>query len=462
MARLASQTQCGSISKWQGPASRIGPAIPHWADRFALPSRRSYAINHKMRKVLYRIARASFVAASLLGLIACLIFAEFLFGIALSAESRGTASITLPDLSGPYRVGRRLLDWADPSRSDPFHKSAKRELFASVWYPADVTDANQMGTYLPGERGLRTARFQSMMMRVRVQSFWSALLRNPLPAELIAGIRTHAVDNAAVSREHPGFPVLLFAPGYGAMPTEYIAILEDIASHGYVVVAINSTGFVPITVFANGSTAYAPVWNISLYDLQKAFQVWVQDMLFALNQVIRENQDPQSAFFNRLDLNRVGAFGHSLGGAVSAGVCHSDSRIGAGLNLDGPALGDRSTWKFPQPFMLVQSGRRAYRDSGGEDFLKELETGFRAVIKGSSHHGFTDETMLPFPGERRISLVGSIPGPRMVRMTSLLVCTFFDIYVRKKPSASFENVSLQFPEVTIQTSSVTGSAGHAQ
>jgi len=39
------------------------------------------------------------------------------------------------------------------------------------------------------------------------------------------------------------------------------------------------------------------------------------------------------------------------------------------------------------------------------------------------------------PEDRREALVGSIPGPRMVRMTSLLVCAFFDIYLRKKPSA---------------------------
>lgn len=154
------------------------------------------------------------------------------FGIAPTAESGGKADLPLPELSGSYAVGRRFLDWVDPSRSDPFRKSVKRELVVSVWYPAQVTGTNQTETYLPGDRGLLTARLQSMMMRLRVQSFWSALLRNPLPRDVFVRIKTHAVENAAVSSEKTIFPVLLFSPGFRAMATEYTAILEDIASHG--------------------------------------------------------------------------------------------------------------------------------------------------------------------------------------------------------------------------------------
>jgi dienelactone hydrolase len=36
-----------------------------------------------------------------------------------------------------------------------------------------------------------------------------------------------------------------------------------------------------------------------------------------------------------LDLNRIGIFGHSLGGAVAANAMANDRRFDAGLNLDG-------------------------------------------------------------------------------------------------------------------------------
>jgi predicted dienelactone hydrolase len=189
--------------------------------------------------------------------------------------------------------------------------------------------------------------------------------------------------------------------------------------------------------------------------------VWVQDFLFVLNEVSQENKDPRSPFFERLDMTRVGAFGHSFGGAAAAGACHSDSRIGAGLNLDGAPHGNRSTWKFPQPFMLVQSGKRAYQDSADEELLKDLAIGYRVAIKGSTHHAFTDETMLPLPQDRRQTLVGSVPGPRMVRMTSSLVSAFFDVYLQKRPSTLLKDISSQFPEITIQTSNINDSAEHA-
>ena len=239
---------------------------------------------------------------------------------------------------------------------------------------------------------------------------------------------------------------------FGAMATEYTAILEDIASHGYIVVAINPTDFAPVTVLETGGTVYAPAWNLSLYNLEKDYLVWVQDFLFVLNELSRENKDPQSPLFDRLNMTKVGAFGHSFGGAASAGACHFEPRIGAGLNLEGAPHGKRSAWKFPQPFMLVQSGTRAYRDSADEDFLKNLANGYRAVIKGSTHHAFIDEIMLPLPEDRRQTLVGSIPGPRMVQMTSLLVCAFFDVYLQKRSSASLKDVSLRFPEITLETS----------
>src|SRR6266404_2834907 len=118
-----------------------------------------------MRNSLKWIVKRLLIAVASLALMACMVLTELFFGIAPSAGSRGRADISLPELSGSYPVGRRFLDWVDQSRADPFHKSAKRELIASVWYPARVTGANQTGIYLPGARGLLTARFQSIMMR---------------------------------------------------------------------------------------------------------------------------------------------------------------------------------------------------------------------------------------------------------------------------------------------------------
>ena len=402
------------------------------------------------RSTWKRVARTLLLAFFLGALIPALVFAEFYFGLALLPASRSQAVVTLPELTGPYPVGRRYLDWVDRSRHDPFHPSHSRELVISIWYPAQANPSMTTGAYLPGARGVEPARFQSMLIRVRSQGRGSALLRNPLPREFFSGIITRAVEDAPVSIARPDFPVLLFLPGYGAMPTEYTALLEDVASHGYIVVGITPTGFVPVTVFGDGRKVYAPLWNLSLFRLGKVFPVWVQDFRFVLDQVSEQNKDPQSPFFGHIDISRVGVFGHSFGGAASAAACHLDPRFRAGMNLDGPPpFEDRSTWKFPQSFMLVQSARNAYRSSAGEDFYKGLTNGYRVVIKGSTHHAFTDEILLPLPQARRESLVGTIAGPRMVRVTSFLVSSFFDAYLQAQPSP-LPNLSSQFPEIFIE------------
>jgi hypothetical protein len=47
-----------------------------------------------------------------------------------------------------------------------------------------------------------------------------------------------------------------------------------------------------------------------------AFPLWAGDLRFTLNQIAAWNDDRRGLFFHRLDLTRVGAFGHSFGVGV--------------------------------------------------------------------------------------------------------------------------------------------------
>jgi hypothetical protein len=106
------------------------------------------------------------------------------------------------------------------------------------------------------------------------------------------------------------FPLLLFSPGFGNKPSQYLSQLEDLASHGYVVAGLEHS--------ADALDSFEP-----------RAALWAQDILAAKQEVLR------SPFREIVDGRRIGAFGHSLGGRAAAGACLLDSTILACLNQDG-------------------------------------------------------------------------------------------------------------------------------
>jgi len=124
-------------------------------------------------------------------------------------------------------------------------------------------------------------------------------------------------------------PLLLFSPGFGGTPADYTSQLEDLASHGYVVAGLDHA--------ADRLDAFEP-----------RAVLWAQDLLAAKQMLVR------SPLGERIDANRIGAFGHSHGGRSAAAACLLDSAIRACLNQDG-RLDDvrllRPYWPIPgRPF----------------------------------------------------------------------------------------------------------------
>jgi len=92
-------------------------------------------------------------------------------------------------------------------------------------------------------------------------------------------------------------PVILWGNGTGASPANYSGLLTHLASHGFIVAAANTSNS------GNGS-----------------------QMLACLTFVANENARSGSVFFQRVDVNRVGASGHSQGGAGTI-MAGRDARV---------------------------------------------------------------------------------------------------------------------------------------
>src|SRR5262249_7269227 len=81
--------------------------------------------------------------------------------------------------------------------------------------------------------------------------------------------------------------------------------------------------------------------------------IWSDDVIFATSRLETLNADPTSPFHGRLDLGRLGIFGHSVGGATALDGCRRDRRCRAAIDLDGSPLGEVSNAGLAQPAMFI-------------------------------------------------------------------------------------------------------------
>jgi pimeloyl-ACP methyl ester carboxylesterase len=268
-------------------------------------------------------------------LVGCFFYANFCLG-------QTTVSLPLP--TGSFGVGRVACDWVDQSRPDTESSApnAKRELMVYVWYPISQEHPSSRATYLPNARKIDSASNKS-----EDRGFSSEVW----PLVAAGSVRTNAFERAPPPEGNNRFPVLLFFPGRGIRSLTYTSMIEDIVSHGYVVAAVDPPYVNAAIVLANGSVVLSksesPRPKTSSRDefvrMQHAFDVpryktLAQDMRFVLDRlkIVDASTETNGARLSgRLNLEKVGAFGHSLGGRVAALACNLDQRFKACLDGDG-------------------------------------------------------------------------------------------------------------------------------
>jgi hypothetical protein len=281
--------------------------------------------------------------------------------------SNSAAFVALPFPAGPFAVGRSSYDWIDSARTETFStgRKVKRELLVYVWYPATPQRNAETSLYIP-----YFARIDSVLgeneMKGQFGNAYEFIKRGRL--------LTQAVDNAPVAKSSNAFPVLIFSHGFGETGLTYTAMLEDLASHGYVVFAVEHPYVAYCVAFPDGrvipfaqakwdSAKSAPNGAVD-YQLAQ-IPTGADDIVFTINKVVQLARKPDSAFYGCLDTLKIGAFGHSLGGMVAARACQLDSRIRAGMNQDAdyqglPFVRYPSGQSIMQPFMFMVTHHSLY------------------------------------------------------------------------------------------------------
>ena len=357
--------------------------------------------------------------------------------------------LTLPEPTGPDRIGTVSLHLVDKARTDPWLPShPTREIMAQIWYPAATTAGYPSAPWLsPGA----VPHFEQSM---------------GVPAGVLRWPTTHARVGAPVDRGRRGRPVVLYSPGLGSDRTISTVLVEELASHGYVVVTIDHTHDAGEVEFPGGrvETLSLP-GEINDSVIAQALGVREADSRFVLDQLAAINAGHNPDADNRplprglrgaFDLSRTGMFGHSLGGATAAATMHDDPRVKAGINMDGSLFSGSATAGSDRPFLLLGSDQAGPEDPSWDEFWKNQHGWKRELmLTGSTHNSFTDfEVLTPQGGplvgltpEQVTQVIGTLDPRRAVRAERVYVRAFFDLHLRHQDDHLFGGASPRYPEI---------------
>ncbi|GMW01660.1 MAG: hypothetical protein AMXMBFR84_27970 [Candidatus Hydrogenedentota bacterium] len=364
----------------------------------------------------------------------------------------------LPAPDGPFAVGRTTWDVVDMDRPELFtvDEADHREIRVDVYYPAVATDA-EPGPYLDS------------VIASGVTG---------VPAIATDIISPNWVANAKPDPSGAPYPVLVFSPGIDGPPVFYTSLLEHLTSRGYVILALWHPYTTSRTLFADGRIVessfegYGAMWEGEEATRDKAKQevsrVWAEDAVTAIDEATkRASEDgPLKGLF---DFARLGAFGHSFGGQNAAAAMTLDSRIRAGLNMDGtsvfqPILDQGVTGGFalvsdksepPPPEYLAERGITLSEYWANWDerncpaaVRENASTFYSFQVDGLEHMGFSVDLALfqpLYPFVITQDMVGSVSGMTLLALLTDLVGGFFDEQLSGKVVPLLRDPSSKYP-----------------
>jgi len=215
----------------------------------------------------------------------------------------------LHEPKGSHKVGTRIFRWVDVDRAEPFTSAEhdKRNVVVQAWYPTQQTGKETHSNYLDG--------LGNLPPKIGIIPSWIFDRYNQ--------INTYGTLDAAISRKQNYWPVIIFLTGNGASRSFYTSLVAGLASHGYVVLAIDHPYEAMITQLADGKIATTIEKHQAddpdlLKFMKDRLDLRIADVKFVLNQ-LDETEATADNFLSSLDKNRIVIAGHSFGGA-SAGI----------------------------------------------------------------------------------------------------------------------------------------------
>jgi len=357
-----------------------------------------------------------------------------------------------PAPSGTYPVGTYSMVLTDETRTEIYsdQPDEARRIMLQLWYPAEMPANGTPAPWMDNVEIIGPAIAQYL----ELPNFFLNHIRYS---------KSHAYTNAVLSNDQDVYPLLLFSHGWNGFRAQNSYQMEELASHGYVVAAADHTYGSVVTAFPDGEVAFnnpaalPSERDMSAEEYRQTAKLlidqWAGDMSLIIDRLSLQYSGILLGMFSgRLDLDHVGALGHSTGGGAIVEFCQRDVRCAAGLGMDTylkPVSNATLSCGLQQPFLYMFSETwlktdnqllfdELYANSKGENFVM--------YISGTAHYDFTDLPAFS-PLAPALGLKGPLNGDRVLEIINAYSLAFFDQYLRGENSDLLKGPSNEFPEV---------------
>lgn len=268
-------------------------------------------------------------------------------------------------------------------------------------------------------------------------------------------------------------PLIVFSHGLAGHRSMYAIICAELASHGYMVFALEHADGTASAAKLPGSNQYLFYTGLGGQDGQEnktryriAEMKMARVVLKNLNNFdglcglsLSKSRNPREFFRDTMDTRCLAALGHSYGGATVAELCSSDPSYSCGVSLDPwwPALPSSSPalnlWKTKSPLLVLGSHDWNVPNEAGQlpcdghrqqsvlDACRIRKEGKEHVgagalflaISGSSHNTFADP--LPLFSEnfdwifRLLGLTARLDAMVGIHLVNLAILNFLSTHL---------------------------------
>ena len=369
--------------------------------------------------------------------------------------------LVLPPPPGPYAVTMLAEELVDRGRLDPYNTSHPRRMMISRFAP------------IPRERCSSNCHVEYMppLVAELEDAIGEAFLGNlTWPPGILSKVKLELCCDPSPAPGHGyhSFPTVLLDTGINTTRLFYAATAQSLASRGYNVITMDHPYETDVVAFPDGSIIYGGRVNrtSSEEDIIHALEVRANDATFVLDVVDKKLRGGGSSAGPKF-----GYVGHSFGGPAAAMAMLNDTRIVAGVNLDGRLFGPVLQAGLGRPginqsFLIFgATGHNSSSEESWErlwqttqlhpgEWMKELS------VMGSLHGTFWDLALIGDVSGLRSNrtlvenLLGDVTGARIMEILRDYLDDYFKMTLRGASQGLLGGPSRDYPEVEFLRSSL--------